>query len=507
MSAAPTQSRSTSRASAPLVAQVGLLAGPFLNMVDASIVNVALPAIARQLHTALDTAQWVLSGYLLALAAGLAASAYLAKRFGTRRVYLASLLGFTLASVLCALAPSIGLLIAARAVQGLLGAPLVPLAMTMLLGGEGARMPPAAGVVLFLAPALGPTLGGLLLQVAGWPLIFLVNLPVGLVGALAGARMPAPAGERGDPAARFDPLGLLLLAGGLVAAIYGGTQGPQRGWGSPAAWPYLAGGVTLLGAYTLWALRRPHPAVDLRLLRQPQTALAVGLSTLVAIVLFGIVFLLPLFLEDLQGLSALQAGLTLLPQGLVTGVGIGLGAPLAARLGVRATALLGLGLLVLGTATLLRVTTTTPAWVTALILCGRGLASGLTIQPVLTVMIGGLTPAEVPDGNTLFNVAQRLGGSLGIPLLGTFFALREQVRVDAALRALGLPVASGGRAGLGTGGTHLPAPVRAQLTQAAVAGFHDTIWLLVAVAALGVGAALLLRDRAPTPMASPPTAE
>ena len=165
--------------------------------------------------------------------------------------------------MVCVRAWHIGLLIAARALQGLLGAPLVPLAMSMLLGGEGARMPPAAGVVLFLAPALGPTLGGLLVQVAGWPLIFLVNLPVGLVGALAVARMPASAGERGDPAARFDPLGLALLSGGLVAAIYGGTQGPQHGWDSPAAWPYLAGGVILLGAYVLWVLRRPHPAVDL----------------------------------------------------------------------------------------------------------------------------------------------------------------------------------------------------------------------------------------------------
>jgi len=411
--------------------------------------------------------------------------------------------------VVCVRAWHIGLLIAARALQGLLGAPLVPLAMSMLLGGEGARMPPAAGVVLFLAPALGPTLGGLLVQVAGWPLIFLVNLPVGLVGALAVTRMPASAGERGDPAARFDPLGLALLSGGLVAAIYGGTQGPQHGWDSPAAWPYLAGGVILLGAYVLWVLRRPHPAVDLKLLRQPQTALAVGLSTLVAIVLFVIVFLLPLFLENLQGLSALQAGLTLLPQGLVTGVGIGLGAPLAARRGVRATALLGLIILVLGTAALLLVTATTPAWVTALILCGRGLASGLTIQPVLTVMIGGLAPAEIPDGNTLFNVAQRLGGSLGIPLLGTFFALRERVRVDAALRALGLPVASagqGGQGGLGAGGARLPAPVRERLTEAAVAGFHDTIWLLVAVSVLGASMALLLRDSVLPEATSPPAA-
>src|SRR5215470_15544965 len=120
-----------------LAAQAGLLAGPFLSMVDSNIVNVALPDITTQLHSSLDTAQWIISGYLLALAAGLAASAYLAKRFGTRRVYLASLIGFTLASALCALAPTIGLLIALRVAQGTLGAALVPLAMNMLLGDEG----------------------------------------------------------------------------------------------------------------------------------------------------------------------------------------------------------------------------------------------------------------------------------------------------------------------------------------------------------------------------------
>src|SRR5215831_10536802 len=143
-----------------LAAQAGLLAGPFLSMVDSNIVNVALPDIAAQLHATLDTAQWIISGYLLSLAALLAASAYLAKRFGIRRVYLVSLLGFTLASTLCAVSPTIGFLIVMRAAQGALGAPLVPLAMSMLLGDAETtkEFPPAVGMVLFLAPALGPTL-------------------------------------------------------------------------------------------------------------------------------------------------------------------------------------------------------------------------------------------------------------------------------------------------------------------------------------------------------------
>src|SRR5499427_4733292 len=200
-----------------LAAQAGLLAGPFLSMVDSNIVNVAIPDIARQLGSPLATAQWVVSGYLLALAAMLAASAFVAKRFGTRRVYLASLIGFTISSGLCALAPNIEVLIALRALQGATGAPLVPLAMSMLLGGGGSdrKMSPAAGVVLFLAPALGPTLGGLLIPVADWPAIFLVNVPVGIAGFLGMTRVPARRSDLGDRNVRFDPIGLALLALGL----------------------------------------------------------------------------------------------------------------------------------------------------------------------------------------------------------------------------------------------------------------------------------------------------
>jgi EmrB/QacA subfamily drug resistance transporter len=488
------ESRPAERGALPLAAQASLLAGPFLTMLDSNIVNVALPDITRRLHTVLDTAQWVLSGYLLALAAGLAASAYLAKRFGIRRVYLASLLGFTLASVLCALAPSIGVLIGARALQGALGAALVPVAMSLLLGkgGAGRQIPPAAGILLFLAPALGPSVGGLLINAGGWPLIFLVNVPFGLLGAFGVRRIPEQAADRHDRAVRFDPLGLLLLSAGLVLAIYGATQGPQHGWTSRAAWPYLGSGVVLLAGYVLWALRRPHPAVDLKLLRHAQTALAVGLCALVAIVMFAVLFLLPVFLEELQGLSPLQAGLALLPQGLVTGVGTVLGDRVAPRWGVRVSAVLGLLALTLTTAALLLVTRTTPAWVTALVLSGRGLAVGLTIQPLLIATLGDLTQSEMADGNTLFNVVQRLGGSIGINLLATFFAVREQVRVDAVLQALG---PYGGAAHVGVGAaSQLPAPVRVQLAQAAVTGFNDTVWLLVVLSAIGLGAALFLHN-------------
>lgn len=482
-----------------LAAMVGLLAGPFLSMVDSDVVNVALPNISEQLHASLEETQWIVSGYLLSLAAALAITAYLAKRFGTRRVYLVSLLGFTLASVLCAVVPNIGFLIAVRALQGALGGPLIPLTMNILIGGERSALSKGAavaGIVLFLGPAIGPTIGGLLIRAWGWPLIFLINVPFGLLGAccilLFVADLPA---TRSNPSVRLDLVGALLLAGGLVLALYGATEGPQQGWTSPGVWPYLASGVMLLAAYVVWALRRAHPAVDLKLLRHPQSALAVGLTALASIVGFAMFVLIPIFMEELQRLSPLAAGLTLAPQAIMTGVSAVLGDKIARRWGVRFSVTVGTAVLTLTTALLLLVTITTPAWVIALILSGRGLTYGLITQPLLLGMIGDLAPEEVADGNTLFNVAQRLGGSIGISLLITFFSLRESSRITEALQALGLHL-SIGQSGPGGSFSNLPAFVQARLADAAVNGFHDTIWLLIVVSALGFGVAPLLSKHA-----------
>ena len=433
-----------------VAAQAGLLAGPFLTMVDSNIVNVAIPDIARELRTPLGTAQWVVSGYLLALAAMLAGTAFLARRFGTRRVYLASLLCFALTSALCALAPSIEVLVAARALQGAAGAPLVPLAMSMLLGGQGAarRMPAAAGVLLFLAPAVGPTIGGVLILLAGWPAIFMVNVPFALLGFL-GMRQAALPQEEQNTRAPFDPVGLALLASGLALAVYGAAQGPVVGWLSVGAWPFWATGMALLAIYTRWSALRAHPAVDLHLLRHASTALAVCLSSLASVVMFAMLFLIPVFLQNVQGLSPFQAGLVLLPQGLVTGIGTVVGERAPARFGVRYSVALGMAILAVCTAPLLFVRSDTPAWYIAALLCGRGLALGLTIQPLLHSMLGDLDTSQMADATTLFNMAQRLAGSIGIALLATFFAL---------------------------------------------AGFTQVIGLLVVLAVVGIAGALLLQE-------------
>src|SRR5215472_5448992 len=256
-------------------AQYGLLAGPLLSMLDASIVSVAVAPIARQLHAPLSQVGWAVSGYLLALGVGLAATSWLARRFGTLHVYTASVIGFTTASACCAAAPDARLLIAARLAQGLAGAPLVPLAMSMLLGGSGGarRISPVAGMLLFLAPALGPTAGGGLIAAFGWRSIFLVNVPVGVAAAIAARHIPPQRAPGRAATAPLDAAGLVLLAAGLTGVLAGASQGGSAGWASPGSWAPLAAGALLLADYAARAARHPHPILDLAVLRRRTPAL------------------------------------------------------------------------------------------------------------------------------------------------------------------------------------------------------------------------------------------
>lgn len=406
-------------------ARYGLLIGPLLSMIDSSIVNVAVPDIATELEAQLDDVQWVVSGYLLALGVALALTAYLAKRFGTLRVYTVSMIVFVAVSAACAVAPNIEFLIAFRALQGFAGAPLVPLALSILLGKDGiggGKVPLSAALVLFLAPALGPTLGGLLIGAGGWRWIFLVNVPVGIVGLLLMLRVPRSIGAQPDATTRFDPVGFVLLALGLTAALLGATEGTSEGWDSPLAWAPLGGGLLLLVAYTLWALRRAHPAVDVKMILHRNSALALVLQILCSVVAFGTVFLIPVFTQSVQGYSAVETGLALLPQGIIMGLGTVVGQKLSGRVPLRVLVVTGFAALAASSVYLLFLEQDTPLWATAIALSVRAIAIGFVTTPLLVAMLAPLPEEELADGNTLFNITQRLGGSIGVSILGSIVA-------------------------------------------------------------------------------------
>jgi EmrB/QacA subfamily drug resistance transporter len=432
----------------PLV-QYALLAGPLLSMLDSSIVNVAVEPIARELHASLTVVQWTVSGYLLALGAGLAGTAFLARRFGTLPVYRASVIAFTAASALCALAPGAGVLVGARIVQGLVAAPLVPLAMSMLLGrdaGGGQRsraISPVAGIMLFLGPALGPTVGGALIGAVGWRGIFLINVPLGVLAAVAVRYVPAAMAPGRRPGARFDLPGLILLAAGLTGLLLGASQGASAGWTAPATWVPLVSGAALTACYAGWAARRDQPALDLSLARQRTPALSMALCALASVVTWAAVFLLPVFVQSAQGRSALAAGLAMAPQGLITGLSTALAPRWLTGLTVRATVLAGFAVLALATLGLLLITAATPLWLIAAILAGRSVAIGLVITPLLQALVQPLRPEQLGDANTLFNTWQRIAGSFGIGLVAALYATRARTLGPvAALHTAGLVLAA-----------------------------------------------------------------
>ncbi|MFE3194374.1 MFS transporter [Nocardia sp. NPDC059240] len=507
------------------IVQYALLAGPLLSMLDSSIVNVAVTPIARALHADLSVVSWTISGYLLAMGTGLSAVSYLARRFGTLPVYRTALAAFTLASLACALAPTAEVLVGARALQGLSGAPLVPLAMSMLLGGGGGSsdagdhsdrtrddgsgdgdrasaglgggeisrdssdlgagsgtggsgwgrepssgggiggsggdrasaggdsrigedgrgrggvrgggggdgrggvygggargMSPVAGVMLFLGPALGPSLGGALIAGAGWRGIFLINVPVGVLAVLAARWIPERLAPGGTVGVRFDPVGMVLLAGGLTLSLFGIGRAGAAGWAGTATWVPLVCGLALLAAYAGWAARQEHPALDLGLARQQTSRLALLLCASASVITFAAVFLLPVFLQTAQGHSAFAAGVALLPQGIVTGLATALGPRVLTRISVRTTVIGGFAVLAAASVALLAIDAGTPIAVTAGLLALRAAAIGLVITPLLGVMLESVRPDRLADANTLFSIVQRVAASFGVGALASWYA-------------------------------------------------------------------------------------
>jgi len=428
------------------VAQFALLAGPLLSMIDSSIVNVATPSIMASLHVPVGDAQWVASAYLLALGIGLSLTPWLSGRFGGAHVYAGCILAFAVASGLCSLSWSLPVLVGARVLQGLVAGPMVPLAMGALMGEDagGRRAGMAAGFALFAAPAFGPVLGGLLLHAGGWPLIFLVNVPIGAAAWWACRRVPrgvfATARRR-----RMDPIGFALLALGMTGVVVAGQRGPVDGWASAYTLLPLTVGLAALVAYVRHAARSRHPLVDLRALGSPVAVTAVAISGLATVIAFATVFLVPAFLQQVQRMDAFATGLVLLPAGVLTALGSVAGDALAAR-SLRATVAGGLVALAASSLLLGGLDASTPVWQPLLVLGARGAAIGLVTGPLVTALTR-LSPAALRDDtNTGFTIGLRVASSLGIAVLATGYGAASTP--TAGLHAVGVVMTVAAAAGL-----------------------------------------------------------
>ncbi|MFB7950556.1 MFS transporter, partial [Kitasatospora phosalacinea] len=303
----------------PWLTLVAVAVGLFMVNLDGSVVSIANPEIGRDLHASTAGLQWVTNSYLLAMAALLILGGKLGDRFGRRTFYLAGVAGFVVASVLIGVVGSIGGVIAFRALQGVCAALLIPNTLGLLR----AVFPPrqfgtAVGLWAMVAScstALGPIVGGLLVEHVSWESVFFVNLPIGLAGLVFGA-LVLPQSKDSTGHHRFDLVGVLLLALGLVALVFGVVKGESWGWGSAGTLGAIAAGLVLLALFVRHEVRVAHPLLPMRLFRSP----ALGVGTVVTAVnffmLLGVIFFLMLYLQNVRGLTPVQAGVRTLPLSL-----------------------------------------------------------------------------------------------------------------------------------------------------------------------------------------------
>jgi EmrB/QacA subfamily drug resistance transporter len=403
------------------VATVVIL-GAIMSVLDTTIVNVALHDLSIDLHSSLAGIQWVITGYLLSLAAVIPVTGWAVRRYSARRLYLIALVVFTLGSALCALATSSGELIAFRVIQGVGGGMLTPIGQMILVKAAGPRNLPKVmsliGIPIVLAPVFGPTLGGLLLQSAGWQWIFMINVPIGALALVLALRL-LPHDEAGSAeAGRLDVLGLALAATGVVGITYGLSESATAGslTSSSVVIPVI-GGLALLGLFVIRSLKIERPLLDLRLFAIPAFRAASIVTFCLGAALFGAMILLPLYFQTVRGEDAIMTGVLLIPQGIGGGLGMALSGRFTERLGAGRTSLIGGLIMVVATIPYVLVTDHTPFTLIGAAMVFRGIGVGLAIMPAMTAAFSVLRRDQVNDASPQLTVLQRVGGSLGTAIL------------------------------------------------------------------------------------------
>ncbi|MXP23607.1 DHA2 family efflux MFS transporter permease subunit [Gordonia sp. HNM0687] len=489
-----------------------------LVMVDNTIVNVALPTMARDLDAGISGLQWIVDAYTLVFAGLLLTGGYLGDRFGHRRMLLSGIVGFAGVSALAASSQTLGQLIAARAGLGLFAALVFPATLAIIVSIFVESRERAAAVGIWaatsgVAVAVGPVLGGWLLEHYAWSSVFWVNLPVAAIAVVA--IVAVVPGTRPERVSRFDFVGLGLSVIGLGLLTYSVIEGPHLGWTDPRTIGGLAIAVGALGLFGRRELTIDHPILDVRLFANRHFATAAGMISVAFFALFGFIFLITQFFQAVQGYGPLEAGLRTLPFAVVMAVFSPVAMALSHRFGPRPVAVGG-AVLMSGGFALVEISSRTSGyweliiWSMSLMAMGLAFISG----PCTQVIMDALTPAQAGAGSAVNDTTREIGGTLGVAVLGSVLTSVYTSGVGERLAALGLPQAVTGvaeesvMAGVEVA-RQAPAAVGAQLQIAVqevfVDGLHSAVWVAVAItAAAALAAAYLLRG---APVAPPAPGE
>jgi len=412
----------TPRLSQKVVVGAVFVSAMFMNIMDITIVNVALPTIGRDFHIAPTAVDGVVIAYLVSLAVFIPASGWLGDRFGGKRVLLTAIAIFTLGSVLCGFAQDMTQLVVFRVLQGAGGGMMAPVGMAMLFRvfppAERIRAASILTVPTTMAPALGPVLGGFLVTTLSWRWVFFVNLPLGIAAITFGALFLERMGTL-DPG-RLDLPGWLLGGAGLGLLMYGISEGPLKSWSSLDVVVSCTTGAVLLAIFVFVELRTAHPMVDLHLLSNRLFRSTNVVMFVVAAAFLGMLYLIPLYFQDARGMSPLQSGLSTFPEAF----GVMIGAQFASRLiyprvGPRRHITGGLLGLAACTLALTQVTVTTNLWLIRGVMFVLGWMMAQVMVPNQAASMAMITPDSLGRASTFFNTMRQVGSATGVAILST----------------------------------------------------------------------------------------
>ncbi|MFJ8751734.1 DHA2 family efflux MFS transporter permease subunit [Streptomyces sp. NPDC102441] len=488
----------------PWLTLIAVAVGLFMVNLDSSVVAIANPEIGRDLSASTADLQWVTNAYLIAMAALLILGGKLGDRFGRHTVYMVGTVGFTLASVAIALSGSIEGVITFRAVQGLFAALLIPNTLGLLR----AVFPPqkfgmAVGLWAMVAScstALGPIVGGLLIEHVNWESVFYINAPIG-VAALVFSLFVLPKSKDSTGHHRFDVLGVVLLAVGLVALIFGVVKGETWGWASGGTLGSIAAGLVVLAGFCRYETRREHPLLPMRLFRNRSLTIGTIVTAINFFVMLGVIFFVMLYLQNVRGFSPVEAGVRTLPFSLATVVAAPLGATLTQRFGPRVT--MPAGMVLQAAASLWMLTWDAGSAFAAMWppFLAIGLGVGMVMSASSDAIVGNAPRKDGGVAGGLQATSLQIGGALGTSVLVSLISGKVGSTLTGELASAGVP--AGTVAGLGEArdavsmgvspvSADMPAQLRAAVIEGSGNAFMNGMHAAVIVTAVLCAAGALL---------------
>ncbi|MBI2724052.1 MAG: DHA2 family efflux MFS transporter permease subunit [Chloroflexi bacterium] len=455
--------------------------GLFMDLMDTTIVNVAVPSLTREFRASTSAVEWTITGYLLSLAVVIPAAGFLSDRFGTKRIFLLAMGIFVLGSALSGQAQSIQELVAFRFVQGLGGGMMTPVGTAMLSrefpGVERAKASAIISIPVVVAPTMGPVLGGYLTEYVSWRWIFYVNLPVGIAGIILGWRLLR---EHKEAYAqnRIDIVGLVLGSGGAAMTLYAVSEAGSKGWTSTTVTGFGLAGLATLALFTFVELRIRFPILDLRLFRKWLFASGNMMMAPAFASFGGFILLFTLFLQQIQGYSPLQAGLIQAPSSIGTAISLPLASRLYPTMGPRKMLMIGFGFAAVTILPFSFVDLNTPLWVVVVLLLVRGMPFAFAAVASQTLIFGPLESSQQGPASSLYNTVRQIAASFGVALIITI-ALNRTRAHEASLMAT----------------QQLNAPTAQIIKQASVLGYQEAYLAVFALLAIPFLLAFFIDDR------------